>query len=241
MTDETTKTTRGATDDSRRTGTQTGDSRRSFVKKGALASTALALGASGTAAAQDDDDDDLILDDNWEGLIHITNFYPDARFTFVSGVVEWVPNYGDVTDSWFEDYNTHQIRWLNTGEVVPLFVAHDAEIGEYDEDLGYVSDTGDDQNQPQLYQMSRDWSPFGDNQEFIAIQASPVEEEEEDSILEHEDWWQTDGNGGGNGNGAGTENGNETTTGNVTGNGNETTTGNVTGNGNETTTGNETG
>ncbi|WP_247731080.1 hypothetical protein [Halovivax limisalsi] len=213
MTDNSISATNGAGDDSRSTAARTGDSRRS-LKKGALASAALAVGASGTAAAQDDGDG--LLDDDWDALIHITNFNPDARFAFVSGVVDWKPNYGAVTDSWFADYNTHQIRWLNTGEVVPLFVAHDTEIGEYDEDIGFVPDT-DDGNQPQLFQMNKDWSPFGDNQEFIAVEGTPVEEEDEDSILEHEDWWQTNGNGGGNENGGGNGGGNETGTGNETG------------------------
>jgi len=162
------------------------DSRRSFLKKGAIASSVLAIGASGTAMAQDGD----ILDEEWKALINISNFYPDARFTFVSGVVEWVPNYGDVTDSWFSDYNTYQIRWLNNGEVVPLFVAHDADIGEYDEDLGFITDADDDQNQPQVFQMSREWSPLGDNEEVITVNASPVDEEDEDEILEGDDWWQ---------------------------------------------------
>lgn len=167
------------------------DSRRSFMKKGALASGALALGASGTAMAQDDGGGIGDLDDAWKALIHISNFHPDSRFTFVSGVVEWVPNYGDVRDSWFSDYNTYQIRWLNTGEVVSLFVAHDANIGEYDEELGFITDANDDQNQPQVFEVNREWTPFSDNQEFITINASPVGEEEEDDILDNQDWWQT--------------------------------------------------
>ncbi|MDS0474052.1 twin-arginine translocation signal domain-containing protein [Natrinema sp. 1APR25-10V2] len=162
------------------------DSRRSFLKKGALASGALVLGASGTATAQDGG----ILDEGWKALIHISNFHPNAQFTFVSGVVEWVPNYGDVNDSWFSDYNTYQIRWLNSGEVVPLFVAHDANIGEYDENLGFIPDADDDQNQPQVFEMNREWTPFSDNQEFITVNASPVGEDEEDNILENDDWWQ---------------------------------------------------
>ncbi|GAB3670025.1 hypothetical protein GCM10028856_19150 [Halopiger thermotolerans] len=138
-----------------------------------------------------DDDDDFNLDDSWKALIHISNFYPNARFAFVSGVVNWVPNYGDVRDSWFSDYNTYQIRWLNTGEVVSLFVAHDASIGEYNEELGYITDADDDPDQPQVFQMNREYTPFSDNQEFVTVNASPVDEEEEDDILETEDWWQT--------------------------------------------------
>lgn len=75
------------------------DSRRDFLKKGALASGGLLLGASGTAAAQQDDDG--ILDEGWQALIFISNFHPNGRFVFVSDVVDWPPNYGDVQDSFF--------------------------------------------------------------------------------------------------------------------------------------------
>ncbi len=168
------------------------------MKKGAVASGALAIGGSGVVAGQEgegtdtDDDDGGIgdLDDNWKALIFASNFHPNARFTFVSGVIEWVPNYGDVRDSFFSDYNTYHIRWLNTDEVVPLFVAHDANIGEYDDDLGFITDADDDQNQPQLFEMNREWTPFSDNERLITVNASPVGEETEDDILDNEDWWQ---------------------------------------------------
>ncbi len=160
------------------------------MKKGVLASGALALGASGTATAQDSGGIFGDLDDAWKALIAVDNFHPNARFTFVSGVVEWAPNYGDVQDSWFSDYNTYQIRWLNTDEIVPLFVAEDANIGEYDPNLGFIPDADDDQNQPQLFEMNREWTPFSDNNRFITVNASPVGEEAEDDILDNEDWWQ---------------------------------------------------
>ncbi|WP_135305455.1 hypothetical protein [Haloarcula amylovorans] len=172
------------------------DSRRSFLKKGALASSALALGVSGTAAAQETDGGVGDLDDNWKALTFIDNFHPNARFTFVSGVVEWTPNYGDVQDSYFSDYNTYMIRWLNTDNVVPLFVAQDANIGEYDADLGFIPDADDDQNQPQLFEMNREWTPFGDNERLITVNASPVSEEDEDEILDNDDWWQETQNSG---------------------------------------------
>jgi len=183
------------------------ETRRSFLKKGAVATAGVAA-ASGGVSAQDGDDDFGDLDDNWKALTFIDNFHPNARFTFVSGVVEWVPNYGDVTDSWFSEYNTRMIRWLNTDEVVPLFVAHDAEVGEYDDDLGFVTDADDDGNQPQLFEMNREWTPFGDNERLITVNVSPVGEDEEDRILQDEDWWQDGGNAQ-NGTETGTETGTE--------------------------------
>lgn len=175
------------------------ETRRSFLKKGAVA-TAGATAASGVASAQNDDDDDGIdvggdLDDNWKALIFASNFHPEARFAIVSDVVEWTPNYGDVRDSWFSDYNTRQIRWMNTGEIVSLFVAHEANVGEYDDDLGFITDPDDDQNQPQLFEMNREWTPFGDNPRLVTVNVSPVGEDTEDGILENDDWWQDTTNG----------------------------------------------
>ncbi|MDS0259534.1 hypothetical protein NDI56_09030 [Haloarcula sp. S1CR25-12] len=185
------------------------DSRREFMKKGALASGGLLLGASGTAAAQEDDGG--ILGEGWQALIFISNFHPNGRFVFVSDVVEFTPNYGDVRDSFFTDYNTYQIRWLDTDEVVPLFVAEDAPVGQYDSDLGFIPDEDDDSDQPQVYEVNQEWTPFGDNERLVTINASPLAEDEEDALLDAQDWWQeTDG-----GNGGVTD---ETPTGNTTAN-----------------------
>lgn len=165
------------------------ESRRSVLKKGALATGALALGGAGTATAQEDDgllDDDL----GGEALVNTANFYPNATFTFESGVVEWVPNVPDVRDSIWADFNTYQIRWLNTNQINPLWVAHDANVGEYDEDLGFVPDADDDPNQPQVWEMSDEFAPFGDNEYLMEVEFSPVPEDEEDAILENDDWWQ---------------------------------------------------
>ena len=158
--------------------------------------------ASGVASAQDDDGDGIIDEGPWKALIFQNNFQPEARFTFVSGVVEWTPNYGGIDDSWFSNYNTRMIRWLNTGEHVQLFVAQAAEIGQYDDNLGVVVDD-EDQTQPQVYEVSPEWSPFEDDPKLATINFSPVEEETEDRLLETDDWWQdrrdavgTDGNGG---------------------------------------------
>lgn len=39
------------------------------------------------------------LDEGWKALIFVSNFHPRGEFAIVSGVTEWVPNYGDVRDS----------------------------------------------------------------------------------------------------------------------------------------------
>ena len=192
----------------------TDESRRSFLKKSAVATAGVGAAASGTASAQDGDDDIGAnwFENEWKGLVFPQSFYPEARFTFVSGVVEWTPNYGDVQDSWFSDYNTRMIRWLNSGEQDQLFVAEDANIGEYDEELGFIPDQdGDDSDQPQVFEIRPEWAPFGDNQDLITVNFSPAEEETENQILDADDWWQDqqdafDANGNGGGNGAGGNN-----------------------------------
>ncbi|GAA0670381.1 twin-arginine translocation signal domain-containing protein [Natronoarchaeum mannanilyticum] len=194
------------------------ESRRSFLKKSAVATAGVGAAATGTASAQDGDDGDY-FGQEWKGLIFPQSFYPEARFTFVSGVVEWTPNYGDVQDSWFTDYNTRMIRWLNTGEQDQLFVAEDANIGEFDEDLGFVPDQGEgDENQPQVFEIRPEWAPFGDNQDLITVNFSPADQETSDQILDADDWWQdqqdafeTNGNGGGNGSGGNNATGDNTT------------------------------
>ncbi|ADB61973.1 hypothetical protein Htur_3108 [Haloterrigena turkmenica DSM 5511] len=176
------------------------ESRRSFLKKSAITTVGVSAAASGVASAQDGDGD--IGEGPWKALIFQNNFHPEARFTFVSGVIEWNPNYGGIDDSWFTDYNTRMIRWLNTGEHVQLFVANDAEVGQYDENFGFVVDD-EDRNQPQVYEVSPEWSLFEDDPRLATINFGPAEEETEDQILETDRWWEeyrgaavTDGNGG---------------------------------------------
>ena len=211
------------------------ESRRSFMKKGAVATVGASAAVSGAASAQEGGDGaDGTLTEGWKGLMFANHFQPGARFTFVSGVIEWTPNYGDVQDSYFSDYNTRMIRWLNTGETVPLFVAQEANVGQFDQDLGFVTDVDDDPNQPQVFEVNQEFTPFDDNQRLVTVNASPVAEDEEDAILENQDWWRDGADGAGNGGaGGGGAGGNGTATG-----GNGTATG---GNGTATgTPGNET-
>lgn len=172
------------------------ETRRSFMRKGAAATgvAAVGAGATGTAAAGGGGGG---VPDGQKALIFADNFHPFGRFTFVSPVIDWFPNYQEVRSSAWSSYNTRQIRWQGTGNVVNLWVAQDAEIGQYDSDLGFVTDADDDGNQPQLFEMDRDWTPFSDNPRLMTVSFSPVGEEEEDDILDNDDWWQGDGGGGG--------------------------------------------
>ena len=168
------------------------ESRRSFMKKGALATGGLALGVGGTGTAMAQDG----IGEGGKGVIFTNAFHPAARFTFTSGVVDWNPNVPEVSDNFWTNYQTRMIRWLNTNEHVPFFVAQDANIGEFDEDLGFVVDYDDDQNQPQLFEMNREYTVFGDSPALLTVNFSPVDEEEEDAILENDDWWQDESQNG---------------------------------------------
>lgn len=113
--------------------------------------------------------------------------------------MNWIPGFGDIQDSWFSNYNTRMIRYLNEGRTVPLFVAQDANVGRFDEGLGFVPDVDDDPNQPQVFRMNREWTLFGDNPNLVTVNVSPVGEEEEDNLFRSEEWWQQTGQGGGGG------------------------------------------
>lgn len=100
-------------------------SRRTFMKNGALASGAVALGLSGSAAAQDGDGG-TDPDAEFKGLMFTGQFHPGARIRVVSDVVEWEPEVTGFT-AW-SDYNTRFARYQNTNERVPFFPSNEAEV-----------------------------------------------------------------------------------------------------------------
>ena len=188
------------------------ESRRSFMRKGALASGAAALGlsSSGSAAAQEEgtetaqdsgtataqaDDGAVRAEQGRQALIFANEFNPNARFAFISDALDWSPNFGDVRGGLFTDYDTYMIRWSNTGEIAPFFVASDANVGEFNDEAGFVVDADDDPDQPQLFQMSREFATSDENQQLLQVQFSPVPEDEEDAVLAVEPWWQRPGEG----------------------------------------------
>ncbi|MFD1587129.1 hypothetical protein ACFR9U_09045 [Halorientalis brevis] len=136
------------------------------------------------------DDEEPNIDYSWQALTDVENYYPNARFAIISPVVDWSPEPADVRDSWYADYNTRMIRWLNTGEVTQLFVAHDADLSAYVPELGYVIDPDKERRQPQLFEMGRQFSPFGDNPQLYDVHVNTVRQDLEDRLLQREDWWR---------------------------------------------------
>lgn len=178
------------------------ESRRSFIRRGVIASGA-ALGVPGAVAAQegdtDDDGDDEDTDstprDDWiDGLVFRKAFRPEGRFAFVSGPLDRKPDADAVNDSRWADYVTFRIRWIDTGEVDLLFAAEENldDIGEYVERFGFVPDRDDDPRQPQVWMMNDDFSPFGFDETVVSIDFRPITEDEEDDLLDDDGWW-TDG------------------------------------------------
>ncbi|QLH84231.1 hypothetical protein [Halosimplex pelagicum] len=177
------------------------ESRRSVMKKSALAAagTAAASGA-GVAAAQDDDGDDAGVQDSQKALLFTDSVRPRADFVVTSPVVEWVPHVEEVRDNVWSDYNTRMIRYLGTGERATIFVAEEAELPEYDEEAGYViddaGDTADDGTvQPEVFTIDPEFTLFDTDGWLTTINFSPVGEDEEDDLLDNEDWWLADDEG----------------------------------------------
>ncbi|QRV14497.1 hypothetical protein [Haloterrigena salifodinae] len=167
------------------------ESRRTFLKKGAVVTAGASAAASGVTSAQEDDEERPgALEGAWEALIFQNDFHPEARFAIVSDTLDWSPNYGGIDDSWFTGYNTRTIRWLNTGEHVQLFVADEADIGQYDVSLGYVPNQEEGSDRPLVFEVSPEWSPFDNDPRLTTINFSPVEEEIETQLLEGDDWWR---------------------------------------------------
>ncbi|NUB92748.1 hypothetical protein HTZ84_03265 [Haloterrigena sp. SYSU A558-1] len=167
------------------------ESRRTFLEKGVVVTAVASAAASGVTSAQEDDEERPgVLEGAWEGLIFQNDFHPEARFAIVSDTLDWSPNYGGIDDSWFTGYNTRTIRWLNTGEHVQLFVADEADIGQYDVSLGYVPNQEEGSDRPLVFEVSPEWSPFDNDPRLTAINFSPVEEEIETRLLEGDDWWR---------------------------------------------------
>ena len=187
-------------DDSHHTEQQYGsdESRRSFMKKGAVASGAAALGLSGvgTAAAQDegaeDDSDDFINAEaeSISAAMFSTAFRPGGRFIITSPVIDWTPDVQQNIAGQFEKFNTRVIQYVDTNEQVLFFQAQDAEVPNYNEDAGYVVDNDEewgigDEVQPEVYAFGYDQEVFGgqNQQGLISVTARPLEEDEEEGIF----------------------------------------------------------
>lgn len=170
------------------------ETRRSFVKKGALASGAAALGLSSTgttvAHQEENDDDDAVLEDEqFRVATFQNNFRGGARFIITSDVVEWVPNVPPNLGGPFTGYNTHFATYLNTAGRFPIFIADGAELdAQFDQEEGFFVDP--DQSfgenefvQPQVYALENKFSFYEDTDRIVTAYANPLEEDAENAIF----------------------------------------------------------
>lgn len=195
-------------------------SRRSFMKKSAIASGGLAMGLSGTGAvaAQDGNQNGNVM----RGLMFNSQFHPRARFKIVSQQIDWAPVESDQEgDNFLSEQNDNLL--FDNPNVFANFNTRviNYQIGRQSWGLLFVHQDANVQ-QGQVYELSPAFQPFGrdDFEQFgitngddelfddqggnelglVTVQFSPVE---------------GGGNGGGNDGGGGNEtDGNETDGGN---------------------------
>ncbi|MFC4549202.1 MULTISPECIES: hypothetical protein [Halorussus] len=191
--------------------------RRSVLKKGALATVASGIAGSAVSsvAAQDDGgagdgdqfDDDLYVEaEGMKGLMWRDHWHPDDLFTVASPIIETNPDIEEVNDNIWSGYNTRIVRYLDSDEHVLMFVANEAELGPYDDNFGYVVDDdfvdndeivldgspiGDDggvddqelsQLRPTIFALNRENNLFGDTENLVTVQFSPIPEDQEQAV-----------------------------------------------------------
>ena len=215
----------------------TGEStRRSVLKKGALATVATGIAGSsiGSVAAQDGGDggddgfgaDLFVQGEAMKGLMWKDHWHPEDLFTVASPVIDINPDVEEVNDNVWSGYNTRIIRYLNSDEHVLMWVANDAALGPFDDQFGYVVDDDfvendqivvdgspigdeggvDDQElqalRPTFYAMNREQNLFGDSNNMVTVQFSPIPDAQEDAVWnEYGDEFDFGGGGGGQGGG----------------------------------------
>lgn len=167
------------------------ESRRSFLKKGAVA-TGVAVGLAGCSENGAPDEEGAagdtptgtaggnVEEDGGKALMFNSEFRGGAQFRVVSPVIEQHPDVEGVQqgDVWSE-YDTRIIEYLNTDEDVTFFPAHDAEV-----------------EQGQVYELHDNFTWFGDDtndEGIIDVRFNPVNEDE---AFDDEDWTVLDEGGG---------------------------------------------
>ena len=173
------------------------DSRRSFMKKGALATTAVALGASatsGSAAAQEDDNGNN-GDAEGDVLVYGDDYHPGADFDVVtelstSSREELLQESGSEDDV-FDDPDDWDVFVINYdfGTEAPMWglvFTEDAELNAGD--TATMGEDGDFRD-TQLNLVEATLGATGDDaeEEDVEEEEEDVEEEEEDIEEEEED------------------------------------------------------
>ncbi len=154
------------------------------------------------------DEDLFVADESMSGLVFRDQWEPNNLFTIASPVLDFEPDVPEVEDNIWNGYNSRMIRILGTNEHVIFFPNNSAAIGPYDDNFGYVVDDdfvnesnndiivegdpiGDggsvddselSQLRPTFYAWNRESSLFGDSDNLLSVQFSPVPEDQEEAI-----------------------------------------------------------
>lgn len=147
------------------------ESRRSLLKKGALATAGAGLvgTADAVAAGEDgagDDGPDGDGGGSGEALVHVSQARPASRFVVTSPVLDWQPSVPGIPDDVWAAYDARVVRYLNTGERVLCWQASEATLPPYDLQAGHVVDagdaTGDGRPRPAVFRFDAEPSRFRD-------------------------------------------------------------------------------
>lgn len=149
------------------------ESRRSFLKKGVLAS-GVGVGLAGCSQIRGplegaDESDSATETDDGDGggkaLMFNSEFRGGAQFRVVSPVIEQHPKVEGVQEgNVWSDYNTRILEYLNVDEDVTFFPAHDAQVQE-----------------GQVYELHENFTLFADDtndEGIIDVEFTPVGEDE---------------------------------------------------------------
>lgn len=153
------------------------DTRRSFLKKGALTSGALAfgLGSVGSAAAQQGDET-TGQTDQAEALMFNDEFHAGAQFRVISAAIQRTPEFDGVQVNELPSaYNTRIIEYANTREEAYFFPAHER-LGQGVFPASTAVEEGE------VYEMSTEITQViggdGDRGDLIRVSYQSVSEDE---------------------------------------------------------------
>lgn len=183
--------------------------RRTFLKTGSLAVAGASLTATGLGVVTAQDGDGGLFDEQnaSEGLMYPAHFNPNGLFTITTPPIDNKPEGADgFFEGLFTDYNMRIIRYINpVTQNVPLFPQEEADIGQFEERLGFVVDDNFIQNdnvvldgtpladlnenqlgqvRPRIFALAQNTEPFQDSDNLVSVQFSPIPQQEEQRVFE---------------------------------------------------------
>lgn len=182
--------------------------RRTFLKVGGATAVGASLAATSlTSVSAQDGGDGLFNEENAsEGLMYPSHFNASGLFTITSPPHDNKPKGADgLFEGLFTDYNMRQIRYIKPNtQNVPLFPQEEANIGQFEERLGFVVDNNFVQNgdvvfdgtplaelnekqlsniRPTIFALSQNSELFQDSDNLVSVKFSPIPQNQEQRIF----------------------------------------------------------